>query len=128
MAEVELVLSIVAVREVARARAFYGAVLGWAVAVETPVYVELRSPRGARLGLYQRDGFARNVGRTPIAAQGEELHAAELYFAAEDPGAALDRAVAAGGRWLSPLAPRPWGDEVGYVADPDGHVVAIASR
>src|SRR5207244_3574714 len=34
--------------------------------------------------------------------------------------------VAAGARPLSPRAPRVWGDEAAYFADPDGHVVAVS--
>ncbi len=38
------------------------------------------------------------------------------------------RAIAAGARELSPLAPRDWGDEAAYFADPDGNVLAVARR
>ena len=31
-----------------------------------------------------------------------------------------------GARLVSPVADRDWGDRVGYVADPDGHVIALA--
>ncbi len=34
--------------------------------------------------------------------------------------------LAAGGRLLSALAPRPWGETVAYYADPDGNVIAVA--
>jgi catechol 2,3-dioxygenase-like lactoylglutathione lyase family enzyme len=133
-----LVLTILAVRDLAVSRAFHEAVLGWPAVVETPVYVELRdeggmrsygsasSAGGMRLGLYQRDGFGRNVGQAPMEAPAGALHAAEVYFAVSDPREAVERALAHGGRLLSPVAPRDWGDEVGYVADPDGHVVAFA--
>src|SRR5687768_16322480 len=105
-------LTILAVRDVACARAFYDSVLAWEPSVETPVYVEWRHANGMRLGLYQRDGFARNVGKTPIAAPAGELHAAELYFYANDPSATLVRALAHGSLLFSSLAARDWGDEV----------------
>lgn len=126
MTDVSHVLTILAVSELERSRRFYGALLGWPVQVETPVYVELRHASGMRLGLYVREGFGRNVGRTPIAVEAPDLHAAELYFFTADPAAVSRGAQTSGGRVLSALAPRPWGDEVEYLADPDGHVIAIA--
>jgi predicted enzyme related to lactoylglutathione lyase len=121
-------LTILAVSDLERARVFYEALLEWPATVRTPVYAELRHEGGMRLGVYEREGFGRNVGRTPIAAGDGELHAAELYFYAADPEASVARALAHGGRVLSALAVRPWGDEVTYLADVDGHVIAIARR
>lgn len=126
MTDVAHVLTILAVEDLDRSRRFYTSLLGWAVGVETPVYVELAHRGGMRLGLYRREGFGANVGRTPIAVAGGDLHAAELYFHSESPSEVVSRALAAGGRLLSALAPRDWGDDVAYVADPDGHVVALA--
>ncbi len=40
----------------------------------------------------------------------------------------MERVRAAGGREVSPLASRPWGDRAAYFADPDGHVLAVAER
>jgi predicted enzyme related to lactoylglutathione lyase len=51
---------------------------------------------------------------------------AELYFHADDAEAVIDRVVGAGGRVLSPLAARDWGDDAAYFADPDGHVLVVA--
>jgi catechol 2,3-dioxygenase-like lactoylglutathione lyase family enzyme len=126
MSDVAHVLTILAVSDLARARRFYDALLGWPATVDTPVYVELTHPGGMRVGLYVREGFGRNVGRAPIAVEGHDLHAAELYFRTADPLAVAARAAELGGRSLSELAPRDWGDEVLYLADPDGHVIALA--
>ncbi len=52
-----LALVILAVENVARSVAFYGAVFGWRQRVATPVYVELACPSGMRLGLYDRRSF-----------------------------------------------------------------------
>ena len=51
---------------------------------------------------------------------------AELYLLVDDPAAFHGRALAEGGRELSPLAPREWGHEAAYCLDPDGHVLAFA--
>lgn len=120
------VLTILAVDDVARARAFYGAAFGWAVAVDVPVYVELALPGGMRLGLYERVGFGRNTGQVPARVPSGELAPTELYFQSDDLEAACARLEAAGARLLSARAARPWGDEVAYYADPDGNVLALA--
>src|SRR5271166_6104111 len=49
-----------------------------------------------------------------------------LYLAGVD--AVLERALAAGARNLIPAADQFWGDRVGRIVDPAGHVWNIASR
>lgn len=125
-AAVRHVLTILAVERLAESVAFYRAAFDWQLVVETPVYVELLLPGGQRLGLYQREGFARNTGQAPMLTPRGELAPCELYFFADDLPAALKKMRAAGARELSPLAPRPWGDEAAYYADPDGNVLVLA--
>lgn len=122
----DLALVILAVEQLARSIAFYR-ILGWKLQVETPVYCELESPNGMRLGLYDRRSFGNNIGRVPAPIAGP-VATAELYFYAEDLDAMVTRACDAGATLLSSVADRPWGDRVAYVADPDGFVVAFASR
>jgi uncharacterized protein len=121
-----LALVILAVEDLARARALYTALLGWQVTVEAPFYVEMEHGSGQRLGLYAVAGYERNLGTTSAPSRPDLPNRTELYFLLEDPAAAVARALAAGARELSPLAARDWGDEVAYVADPDGNVVALA--
>ena len=49
-----------------------------------------------------------------------------IYLPAVD--AAVARAIGAGARVLVPVADAPWGDRVGRVVDPQGHVWNIATR
>lgn len=120
------VLVVLACADVARSKAFYVGVFGWRVCVDLAVYVELEVPTGLRVGLYARDGFARNTGEAPAASPARGTTSSELYLRVDDVPAALARLLAAGGRLLSATAPRPWGDEAAYVADPDGNVVAVS--
>lgn len=119
-------LTILAVEPLAESVAFYRAAFPWPPTVETPVYVELALPGGQRLGLYEREAFGRNTGRVPARVPAGELSSTELYFYADDVEAASAALVAAGARCLSPLAPRPWGDEAAYFADPSGNVLVVA--
>jgi len=125
-AAVRHVLLVLAVADVARAKAFYVSAFGWEVQVDLPVYVELAVPTGLRVGLYTREGFARNTGERPAPAPGDGTTACELYLRVDDVAAALARLIASGGRLLSAPAERPWGGEAAYVADPDGNVVAVS--
>ena len=125
-ATVRHVLHILAVADLARAKAFYTSAFGWDVKVDLPVYVELAVPTGLRVGLYTQDGFARNTGERPAPPPREGTTASELYLRVDDVPAALARLIASGGRLLSSPAERPWGDEAAYVADPDGNVVAVS--
>lgn len=121
------VLTILAVHDVAAAAAFYDRAFGWTRAVDVPVYVEYALPGGARVGLYQREAFARNVGGVvPAAAPPGGLTGAELYFHVDDLDAAIARLAGAGARCLSERAARPWGDEAAYFADLDGTVLVVA--
>jgi uncharacterized protein len=112
--------------DVARARAFYLGAFGWAVRVDLPVYVEMEAPTGLRVGLYARELFAGNTHQPASPAPRAGTTGCELYLWVDDPRDALDRIVSAGGRLLAPVAPRTWGDEAGYAADPEGNVVAVA--
>lgn len=119
-------LVILAVTDLPRATAFWCAAFELAPRVQAPVYVELELPGGMALGLYEREGFGRNTGQVPTRAEPGALLPTELYFRCDDLDAAIARLERAGARCLSPRAPRDWGDEAAYFADPDANVVVVA--
>lgn len=122
----KLVLTVLAVDDVQRSATFYTTAFRWKVTVDAPTYVELALPGAMRVGLYRRDGFARNTGVPAATVPDGTVSPAEIYLHADDLQATIDRVTPAGGRMLSPLAPRDWGDDAVYFADPDGHVVVVA--
>jgi predicted enzyme related to lactoylglutathione lyase len=119
-------LTILAVRDLARSGAFYRGAFGWPLRVEAPVYVEFELPDGRGLGLYAREGYAKNTGQTPMTVPEGEITGTEIYFHVDDVDDAVKRLAAAGARLLSALAPRDWGDLAAYFADPDGNVIVVA--
>lgn len=125
MDDLRLALVILAVEDLSRSSAFYRSLLGWPQPISTAVYAELASPNGMRLGLYDRRNFGNNLGEVPMAIAGP-VATSEIYLYADDLDAVWERARTAGGRELTPPSVRLWGDRVGYVADPDGYVVALA--
>lgn len=120
-------ITVLAVDDVGRAADFYGRLFGWRRKVDIPgVFVEFGVPNGPAVAVYAREWFARNTGRAAAAAPAGGTTSAEIYFRTDDPDAAVERAVAAGATLLSAAAERPWRERVGYVADPDGNVLAFA--
>lgn len=51
-----------------------------------------------------------------------------LYVYVEDVDKTVERAVAAGAKILFPVAQQFWGDRMGWVMDPEGHVWTVATR
>lgn len=120
------VLTILAVRDLRRAVTFYLEAFGWKQVVDVPVYAELVTDGGMRLGLYDSVGFGRNIGRSPSLVPETAVGATEIYLHCDDLPGSIDRLVRAGARELSPLVRREWGDDAAYFADPDGNVIVVA--
>jgi catechol 2,3-dioxygenase-like lactoylglutathione lyase family enzyme len=126
MSEARLSLIILAVTDLDAAAAFYRSAFGWRPAVEVPVYVEFELPGGMRLGLYQREAFVRNFDALDPGEAAGLVSGTELYFQTEALPEAIARLRHAGGRTVSELKPRDWGDEAAYFLDPDGNIVVAA--
>ena len=129
-------LTIFFVSDQARARMFWSSALAAAPVLDVPGMTEFDLPGGGGLGLMPRAGIQRLLdlpasdapddaptsSQAPIAAP-----RAELYLRVPDPQAALERAIAAGARSVSPVTARDWGERVGYCLDPDDHLLAFAA-
>ncbi|SDR97485.1 VOC family protein [Agrococcus carbonis] len=116
------------VEDQARARDFYGAVLGAGPRLDVPGMTEFALPGGAVLGLMPEAGIRRLLPAMPDPAAAAGVPRAELYLLVDAPERRLEAAVAAGATELSAVQPRDWGDAAGYCLDLDGHVLAFASR
>lgn len=117
------------VRDQAVASAFWRAVLGRPPALDEPGMTEFALGAQTVLGLMPEAGIRSLLGPSlpdPAAARG--IPRAEVYLVVPDAAACHARALAAGAAELSPLAQRSWGDYVAYSLDPDGHVIAFATR
>lgn len=121
-------LVILACEDVARSKAFYDTAFGWEVKVDLPVYVEYGVPGGSGLSLYDRSSFGANTNQVPERCPPGKLVSAELYLHVRDLDEAMRRLEEAGARQLSPPAVRPWEDTAAYYADPDGHVIGVATH
>lgn len=117
-------LFVLYVADQAAAAAFYRRVLGVEPVLDVPGMTSFALEGGAELGLMPEAGIERIL--PGLQATGGQVSRAELYLRVDEPGAAHQRALAAGAVELSPLKARGWGDEAAYCRDPDGHVLAFA--
>lgn len=107
---------------------FYRHVLGREPRLHVPGMTEFEIG-DAVLGLMPESGIRRLLGPAlpdPSAARGTPR--AEIYLVVADAHPLHGRALDAGGRELSPVQSRDWGHSVGYILDPDSHVVAFAHK
>jgi catechol 2,3-dioxygenase-like lactoylglutathione lyase family enzyme len=118
---------IFAVGELARSRDFYTQAFGWEISIDSPRYIELAISDSLALGLYERGAYYRNLAVEEPSTE-PDVRAAELYLYVEQPEELAGALAGLGARQLSPLALRSWGDEVTYLLDPDGYVLALARR
>jgi PhnB protein len=67
-------------------------------------------------------GFANRAprmdGSSPVA----------VFVYVDDVDSAVERAVAGGAAIIRPVENQPWGDRLGWIMDPSGHVWTVASR
>lgn len=119
---------IFAVSDLRRSLEFYEGAFGWPRNewIDYTNYVELLSPDGGSLGLFERDGFTELVGMAPVDVPDGRVAPAYLYARVDDVDATVARLEASGGRLLSALAQRDWGEVAAWFADPDGNVIAVA--
>lgn len=110
-----------------RAREFYAKVLDELPSLDVPGMTEFWLAPGVKLGLMPENGIAKILGaHTPHPSTANGVPRCELYLKYGSVTAYYERALAAGGKAVSAAAPRDWGDEVAYVCDPDGHIIAFA--
>jgi len=119
-------LTIMVTADLPRAQAFYQQAFDWPLVVDEDRYVELGLPGGRGLGLCTREAFRDYTGEKARKPVQDKLSGVELYLRCDDLERTLSGLVAAGARELSALAPRDWGEEAAYFADPDGNVIVAA--
>jgi len=123
------VMFILYVGDQQRSARFYRHVLQREPLLDVPGLTEFQLTEESSLGLMPNAGVRRLLGEgVPDPAGGTGIPRVELYLLVEDAPGHHARALAEGARELSPPAPRPWGDRVGYCLDPDGHVLAFAEH
>jgi len=124
MKEIEFILY---VAQQERSKIFYEQLLMIPPSLHVPGMTEFRLSESTTLGLMPEKGIAKIIGnKLPHPTKGSGIPRCELYLKVDNPLGYMERGIALGGKEISPLQPRDWGDAVGYIADLDGHVLAFA--
>lgn len=112
-----------------RAKLFYQKILGLNPVLDVPGMTEFELSPGLKLGLMPESGINKILaGKTPSPTTGSGIPRCELYLKRGNVKELYQKALEAGAIAISEPANRDWGDEVGYVADPDGHIIAFAHK
>jgi len=71
------------------------------------------------------EGHEEACPRSPAALKGTSIN---LYLYVKDVDAIFKRAIASGGHEIMPLGDMFWGDRIGILKDPFGHVWTVATK
>lgn len=116
------------VKDIANAKQFYHAGLGWPTLQDYPQWVSFSLNGGTSiLGLYSHKGLAADAG---VAETGSGFGGVTLSYLVRD-NATVDRVMAeaerAGAKIVKPAQSSQWAGYFGYFADPDGYLWKVAS-
>ncbi|OAD90240.1 hypothetical protein A7A78_06755 [Aequorivita soesokkakensis] len=123
----ETVEFILYVSEQVRSTKFYGKLLDLTPTLNVPGMTEFHLSKTVKLGLMPESGISNIICPAmphPKIANG--IPRCELYLKVTNPADYLECGIQSGGKNISELQARDWGDIVGYIADPDGHIIAFA--
>jgi uncharacterized protein len=81
---------------------------------------------GLRLALWPRQSLAHDAGIAVGPRSATEFALAHNVASAEEVGAVMAQAKAAGATLTKPAAKTFWGGYAGYFSDPDGHLWEVA--
>lgn len=112
-----------------RSRDFYISILHMQPTLDVPGITEFAILEGVFLGLMPENGIAKILVDTmPHPSTANGIPRCELYLESVNPTDDVTNAVLHGATLVSDVQARNWGDTVGYVADPDGHIIAFTRR
>nr|NQU92120.1 VOC family protein [Bacteroidota bacterium] len=124
MKEIEFIIY---VADQSKSTAFYEQLFQVQASLNVPGMTEFTLTDFVKLGLMPENGIAKILtGKMPHPKQGRGIPRCELYLKVENANEYIKRGIQSGGKEISELKDRDWGDRVGYISDPDGHVLAFA--
>ncbi len=108
---------------------FYEKLLGIKPILNVPGMTEFKLSENVKLGLMPESGIAKIISnKMPNPHKGNGIPRCELYLNVVNANKYIRRGITLGAAEISNLQNRDWGDTVGYIADPDGHIIAFAER
>ena len=118
----------IGVRDLDRAKKFYGEGLGCSIDEDYPGFVSLSLGDGSSsLALYEWEAAAQDAG---VSSEGSGFRGVSFHYivpSSEAVDEVMGNAVAAGGGVVKEAAASQWGGYFGYFSDPDGYLWKVAS-
>jgi uncharacterized protein len=116
------------VKDVDRAKKFYGEGLGCEIDQDFPGFVRCRLGEGSSmLALYEWNAVAKDAG---VPAEGSGFRGFSLHHltdSRDEVDEVMRAAEAAGGTVVKEAAAAQWGGYFGYFSDPDGYLWKVAT-
>ncbi len=120
---------IIYVNDQNRSRNFYKSVLNIEPVLDVPGMTEFKINDYTKLGIMPEEGIVKILGNeVPHPETGNGIPRCEIYLYTASPQQYVERLVASGGKLISNLELRSWGEETAYGSDPDGHIIAFAKE
>lgn len=114
------------VQDLAGARRFYEAGLGWQASPASQGDIVFYQLGGLALALFARAALAEDAGVAPEGLGFRGITLAHNVRGPEEVDALLAVAAAAGAKIVRPAEAAFWGGRTGYFEDPDGHLWEVA--
>ncbi|MEO8230873.1 MAG: hypothetical protein ABI638_01230 [Ignavibacteriota bacterium] len=125
--KIEKVEFILYVANQEKSKNFYKQLLQIEPGLDVPGITEFDLNNSTKLGLMPEDGIAKILSdKTRNPNTGNGIPRCELYLKVKNADEYLQRGINLGGKKISKLQLRDWGDNVGYISDLDGHIIAFA--
>ncbi len=125
----KLPMIIIYVADQERSTLFYKVILKKEPILNVPGMAEFQITNDMLLGIMPESSIAKILeDKTPHPSKGNGIPRCELYLFSENTQQTFDLAIKAGAKEISKIQARDWGDTVGYLADPDGHIIALAKK
>ena len=117
------------VKSQTEATEFYSKVLAIEPTMNVPGMTEFTLSDGTKLGFMPEEGIRKLLGeKCPAPTDGGVALRAEIYLMVKDATQYHARAIDNDATELKPFQMMPWGQEVAYSLDADGHVLAFAEQ
>ncbi|MBS1782460.1 MAG: lactoylglutathione lyase [Bacteroidetes bacterium] len=106
---------------------FYSKLFRQSPSLHVPGITEFTLAENCKLGLMPNKGITKILSnKTPHPDLGNGIPRCELYLYVQDIECEFEHAISIGGKLISSIKDRDWGDKVCYFSDLDGHIFAFA--
>jgi len=120
---------IIYVKDQQKSKYFYENILQLSPSLDVPGMTEFKLADNVKLGIMPENGIAKILSpQLPHPKNGNGIPRCELYLKVKNPNEYITKGIELGGKEISKLQNRDWGDNVGYISDLDGHILAFAEK